>query len=131
MGGWIFYCSRASESLILCLRVQLIGCTCTGIEYPQVFVSRAEGGQQASHHIRQSGGLHLLQVSEKTRVYMFTVQTSLHIYTGFRFVCLCDPRCSQRGRHELLNIQKSLHENCFDLKVAPVALIQTQQQWWR
>lgn len=36
-----------------------------------------------------------------------TVQTSLHIYTGFWFVCLCDPRCSQRGRYELLNIQKS------------------------
>lgn len=52
-------------SVTTCLCIQLINSARTGIEYPQVSFSSAEGGQQACHHIRQPRGLHHFQVSVK------------------------------------------------------------------
>lgn len=50
-------------SYIPCLCRKLINCACLGVEYPEVSVPCPQRGQQACHHVRQPGGLYLVQVS--------------------------------------------------------------------
>lgn len=59
---------RLLKKTIFRFGVQLIGlCAHAGFQYPQVPFPGAEGGQQARDHIRQPGGLHLVQVGVTRR----------------------------------------------------------------